>query len=808
MSDASPTGADPLVGGLPPAPSPLASTDQRFDPATMSGEIRHEHIHRYLFAAQFCARKDVLDIASGEGYGTYTLSRVARSATGVDLSEDAVGHAARRYRSPGLAYVVGGCTAIPLGDASVDVVVSFETIEHFADHAGFVREIRRVLRPRGLLVISTPDSAVYSGPGTIPNPHHVRELTAAEFVSLLAGNFHTVRHGSQKAFTGSLLLPEIGAAQDLDFFTSMPGDRFERHDRLHAPPYVVALASDAEIPTVRWSVLEDARYTAELRARIDTVQAEATRLEQETIRLEQEALRLAQEATRLEQEARRAKEAAAHSDGLRAEAEKAVRTAQQEAVRARSELEQLAASRSWRVTKPVRDAALRIREMRRARSVREFAVAAGRLATDVVPARPRASLGSLKRRLLGERPVAPPARADLIEVDNPRVAAAIELALRQLTADRAPGQKITRVLVVPHFVSGGGDLTVSNYLRFHAQERGPAHCLLVLADSPQFTAPAWVPAGVKALRIDDCIESPDWRERLDVLHGIVNATGAEVVHVVNSEVGWNLIIHRGPRLTATTRLFGSIFAFQYGDRGELIGYAASFFERARPFLSGLLTDNARFARDLATQYHLDDSWRRKIHVVYNPSRALEAEGPTPVARSRQPGEPLSVLWAGRIDAEKLPDVLQAVSERFEHATFDVFGSTVVDAAKPLLVPSARLRLRGAYQGLAALFQHGSYDAFLFTSRWEGLPNVLLEVGAYGIPIVAPDVGGVGELVNDETGYLVPGARDVAGYVRALEAIRREPHEAARRAANLAALVRTRHTWERFAASLRGIDDYA
>ena len=228
---------------------------------------------------------------------------------------------------------------------------------------------------------------------------------------------------------------------------------------------------------------------------------------------------------------------------------------------------------------------------------------------------------------------------------------------------------MTHLLVVPHFVSGGGDRTVANYLRFLAQERGAEHCLLVLADAPHLSVPEWLPPGVQAIRLDDHLHAPGWKERLDLLHGLVLATGAQVVHVVNSEVGWNLVIHRGHLLTATTRLFGSIFAFQYGERGKLVGYAASFFERARPFLSGLVTDNARFAHDLASEYRLDAAWRGKIHVVYNPSRALEGGFAAPVPRARAPGEPLRVLWAGRIDAEKLPEVLQAVSERFEGATF-------------------------------------------------------------------------------------------------------------------------------------------
>ena len=117
----------------------------------------------------------------------------ASSVVGVDLSAEVCEHARRKY---GLDARPGDAQAIPLPDRSVDVVVSFETIEHVERPDAFLRECARVLVPEGTLIVSTPNRPIYSGKGG-NNPFHQIEFDEREFLDLLGARFRSVRLHTQ-----------------------------------------------------------------------------------------------------------------------------------------------------------------------------------------------------------------------------------------------------------------------------------------------------------------------------------------------------------------------------------------------------------------------------------------------------------------------------------------------------------------------------------------------------------------------------------------------------------------------------------
>lgn len=151
----------------------------------LSGHLYDVHFARYQFAAPYCEGAHVLDIACGTGYGSDLLRQRARRVVAIDVSEEGPRLGSERFRAHNLHFVVGSGTGIPLRSGSVDVTVSFETIEHVEDYRGMLTELRRVTRDGGTLVLSTPNKTVSDLVRLAPNPFHVKEFTPEEFGVLL-----------------------------------------------------------------------------------------------------------------------------------------------------------------------------------------------------------------------------------------------------------------------------------------------------------------------------------------------------------------------------------------------------------------------------------------------------------------------------------------------------------------------------------------------------------------------------------------------------------------------------------------------
>jgi SAM-dependent methyltransferase len=176
----------------------LEFTGERFTPECVR-EIWYEHFHRYAMTARWCANQRTLDAACGEGYGSALLAKTAASVEGIDISEQAVLHAQQRYGDLGNArFQVADCSALPFDDNEFDRVVSFETLEHLHAHDQLLAEFRRVLKPNGFLILSSPDKAIYTDQHKTVNEYHVKELYRDELESLIGRFFPAFRLLGQK----------------------------------------------------------------------------------------------------------------------------------------------------------------------------------------------------------------------------------------------------------------------------------------------------------------------------------------------------------------------------------------------------------------------------------------------------------------------------------------------------------------------------------------------------------------------------------------------------------------------------------
>jgi SAM-dependent methyltransferase len=173
----------------------MEATGERLIPGQFPALIENEHLARYYFAMQFVQGKEVADIACGSGYGTQLLAKSgAKNVHGIDLSEDAVNFGREYFSAENVKFSVASAEQLTaLKNGEFDVVVSFETIEHLVNVEAYLDEIKRVLRPGGTFLVSTPDrrigSVLHWLTGRPQNPYHVREYTERELVSVLSTRF-------------------------------------------------------------------------------------------------------------------------------------------------------------------------------------------------------------------------------------------------------------------------------------------------------------------------------------------------------------------------------------------------------------------------------------------------------------------------------------------------------------------------------------------------------------------------------------------------------------------------------------------
>lgn len=338
-----PGGGDGADSASEPFDAPASAPVERFMPEDAQGTpLEAEHEARYRWATEIVSDREVLDAGCGVGYGTVALAGAgAKRAVGVDIRQGVILDARERFGSVG-EFMAGDLHGLPFEDDSFDVVVCFEVIARVRDPERALDELRRVLRPEGVLLLSVPNAAVYP-PG---NPFHLHDYLPDELGQTLVRRFANVRLYGQQSHFASLVGREgtfTEPAPERDVSTRV---RTLAQARPGEELYVIAAASDAELPAVSALTLIGGRL--EERSWHDLAWS-----------LQERVLIAEAKASASEADAHAARLEAARSFELIQEAEEGRRKAE-------AKLKGIVTSRFWRMTRPLRSGT---RGLRRGRAV-------------------------------------------------------------------------------------------------------------------------------------------------------------------------------------------------------------------------------------------------------------------------------------------------------------------------------------------------------------------------------------------------------------------------------------------------------
>lgn len=369
------------------------------------------------------------------------------------------------------------------------------------------------------------------------------------------------------------------------------------------------------------------------------------------------------------------------------------------------------------------------------------------------------------------------------------------------------GEGVSHLFLVPWLNRGGADLVALNYIQA-VVDSGRAGRVVVLATHP--TPSPWAErfsGRATFIHFGGLYNHLSIDQQRRLLAMFLVQMAPPVIHTINSQLGFIVYCMHGAALTAKSRLYASSFCFDYSQEGQKIGYSVSYLAECYERLAGVFSDNRKHIETMKELFGFAED---KFHLHYQPM-TME-----PVAKDlqivRQSGEGnLNILWAGRITRQKRPDVLLRIARHCRNRPwhFHVFGVADDDMASVVgeFAEEGNITYHGSFDGLASI-DFSNISVFLYTAQWDGLPNILLEAMALGLPVITAAVGGIAELVEDGvTGFLVDDHQDASDYARKLEFCHSRPEVCHAVAAKARERIRERHSWAGFCRQVYAVEGY-
>lgn len=365
--------------------------------------------------------------------------------------------------------------------------------------------------------------------------------------------------------------------------------------------------------------------------------------------------------------------------------------------------------------------------------------------------------------------------------------------------DHCSADHYTHCFAIPWLKRGGSDLVTLAHL--DAVMKVPGNRVLVImtevGDSP------WkerIPASVDLVDASQFIGDVSHEDFLTIIVRMLVQLRIDNLHIINSRHVWEIACRYGLALTQRTRIFGSLYCDDFNQYGQPVGFARQYLPECHRLLTAVLCDNSEFPAMLRKTY----GYNKELFYVLHSPVDFSMDAP----KVRKP--PMRrVLWAGRLDRQKRPDILLAIAQSMQDVDFDIYGEVTLDknfsdAKKLATLPN--VRMLGGFDGVESI-PFDAYSIFLYTSQWDGTPTMVIAAALTSIPIVASRVGGVGDIVNEERGYPVDDIENVELYIKRIGEALDDPLLAELKGKAAREYVIEKHSAAAFSKALNSIPHY-
>lgn len=378
------------------------------------------------------------------------------------------------------------------------------------------------------------------------------------------------------------------------------------------------------------------------------------------------------------------------------------------------------------------------------------------------------------------------------------------VAVEQVSAihrcQEAAGFRSARLLIVINRPRWGGGRRMEGHIAHALAARiEPAEIVVIHTDAAGTTPPGRYPDGVREVDFASAVEGLSHDNAQQALVALIRSFEADTVVNINSRVLHHAMTPYGRALTATERLFPIFFCNEQQAKGNWDGWSLRWFYRTFDCVTAVLTDSDNLRDELIDTYQLGGAELDRLHVLRAPvDPTMSPVAPPPVDPARRP----QVFWAGRWDRQKRMDIVLDVARSMPEVDFRLWGESVLQGGPLVDVPD-NVRLEGRYAHIGDLDLEEA-DLWLYTSAWDGVPSLLLEIGMTGVPIVGSLVGGTGEVLGEDDSWPVADIESPVAYEKAIRDVLADQPRARERAAALRERLLRERTQEAFAEQVTSL----
>ena len=364
------------------------------------------------------------------------------------------------------------------------------------------------------------------------------------------------------------------------------------------------------------------------------------------------------------------------------------------------------------------------------------------------------------------------------------------IAFRDIMASFS--DKATYIMLIPALRPGGAEVVMLNFLNALRVIHPEWHLAVITTEANENKWRDRLSADIDFIDFGNITNGLSEDLRMQLLARVIVQSQASYIHIAQSILGFSFAKHYRSLLKNYT-VYSFAFCEDEDDESRIAGHVHSGIPIAYPVISRVFSDHEAIINQLCSEYGFN---KNLFTSLYQPVTI-------PTIEPHGAHKPLRILWASRIAKQKRPDILKEIAQQLNpnNIQIDVYGIFENGYDKDYFGTIASLTYKGSFTDVRQL-NSDQYDVFLYTSENDGIPNILLEMISNGLLVIAPNIGGISELINEKTGILIEKNDDVKSYVQAINHLVSDYKSYLHRVTEAQKLIKKRHSFENLVKQLR------